>query len=636
VTTRIDTVARACSHGGDYIYKIEPLNSEDSKKLFLSRAFGSNDASYPTELEDEMRKILKKCAGLPLAIVSIASLLASYKSVESKHMWERICRSIGSEMESNPTLEGMRQIITLSYNHLPHHLKVCMMYLSIFPEDYVIFKDRLLHRWIAEGLVEEKRGSTLLEIAEGYFNELISRNMIDRGAFISNNFDGGVETCRVHDMMLEVVVSKSLEANFVSLIGGQYVGMSYDRIRRFSVHGVEQGANDSPPPKKMAAGHGRRNEIDGMDLQHVRSFSMFELEGHKLLDRLDEFTLLRVLDLEDCKSLKNEHLWDICRMFLLRFLSMKGTEISKIPRTLGDLEHLQMLDARDTYLKGLPETVINLEKLERLLFSHKTEWGTMWEAPRGISRMKALREVNKMIIRDKIEVAEEIGDLEGLQGIMIYLDDRCACYEDVREALARSLCRTSSLRWLNVGERSDEHYTLEYLIGLKSPPQLLRYLRFAGGFSRLPDWVGSLSYLVVFCMSRGRLAGDQVFDVLCKAPNLKTMVLQSHFYSGDELVARTKHNFPALMEMRVDCDKGSPRVFSFQEGSMAKLERLELNFSDHERSIKGIEHLKKLKEVLITGNIHNSAIHLALEQLKEESDRRSKDSDQFVVGVRYD
>jgi hypothetical protein len=56
----------------------------------------------------------------------------------------------------------------------------------------------------------------------------------------------------------------------------------------------------------------------------------------------------------------------------------------------------------------------------------------------------------------------------------------------------------------------------------------------------------------------------------------------------------------------------------------------------HERSIKGIEHLKKLKEVLITGNIHNSAIHLALEQLKEESDRRSKDSDQFVVGVRYD
>jgi disease resistance protein RPM1 len=153
VTTRIDNVAKACSPGSDCIHQIKPLDKKDSEKLFLSRAFGSKDASCPKELVAEMGKILKKCAGLPMAIVSIASLLASYQSPDSKGMWERICRSIGSEMESNPTLEGMRQIVTLSYNHLPHHLKLCMMYLSIFPEDYVVFKDRLLHRWIAEGLV---------------------------------------------------------------------------------------------------------------------------------------------------------------------------------------------------------------------------------------------------------------------------------------------------------------------------------------------------------------------------------------------------------------------------------------------------------------------------------------------------
>jgi len=29
----------------------------------------------------------------------------------------------GFQMESNPTLEGMKKIVTLSYNHLPYELK---------------------------------------------------------------------------------------------------------------------------------------------------------------------------------------------------------------------------------------------------------------------------------------------------------------------------------------------------------------------------------------------------------------------------------------------------------------------------------------------------------------------------------
>lgn len=212
VTTRIETVAVGCSDAsevsGDNIYQIKPLNSEDSKKLFLSRAFGSMDATCPKELEDEMDKILKKCGGLPLAIVSISSLLASYKSPEHKDMWDRVCKSISYHMENNPTLEGMRQILTLSYDHLPYHLKGCMMYLSIFPEDFLINKDRLLYRWIAEGLVEEKRGMTLMEVAEAYYDELVSRSMINPAGEIISHVYGAVETCRVHDMMLEVMVSK--------------------------------------------------------------------------------------------------------------------------------------------------------------------------------------------------------------------------------------------------------------------------------------------------------------------------------------------------------------------------------------------------------------------------------------------
>ncbi|WVZ95783.1 hypothetical protein U9M48_041506 [Paspalum notatum var. saurae] len=338
VTTRIDTVAQACSEANvGRIHRMEKLNEEDSNKLFINRAFGSR-SSCPEVLKNEMRGILKKCGGLPLAIISIASLLASYKPPEGKGMWEIVERSFGSQMETNPTLEGMRQILTLSYNHLPHHLKACVMYLSIFPEDYMIVKDRLLKRWIAEGLVAEKRGLTQMEIAEGYFRELMSRSMIDRATEL-DTWDGREETCRVHDMMLEILVSKSLEANFVSLVGGQYEGMSYtNTIRRLSIHGIVEashnklGSSSSSSKKKKNGGI-----VKGTMMQHVRSLSKFDPEeAHSLLDRLDEFTLLRVLDLEGCKGLEKKHISCICGMYLLRFLSLKGTDIKVMPPGVGD------------------------------------------------------------------------------------------------------------------------------------------------------------------------------------------------------------------------------------------------------------------------------------------------------------
>ena len=68
----------------------------------------------------------------------------------------------------------------------------------------------------------------------------------------------------------------------------------------------------------MAAGCGSRNDPNVMIVQHVQSLSMFELKGHKLLNQLGVFTLLMVLDLEDCKGIGKKHI-ALPRMYLLRF-----------------------------------------------------------------------------------------------------------------------------------------------------------------------------------------------------------------------------------------------------------------------------------------------------------------------------
>ncbi|KAJ1288850.1 hypothetical protein BS78_02G119500 [Paspalum vaginatum] len=640
VTTRIETVAKACSPvgvTGHYIHHMKPLKLEDSKKLFLSRVFGSVDARYPGVLEDVMDNILKKCGGMPLAIVSIASVLAGYTSSDSKDKWETICKSIGSQMESNPTLEGMRHIVKLSYSHLPYDLKNCMMYLSIFPEDYNINKHRLLDRWIAEGLVPQKRGLTLMEVAESYLDELVSRNMIRP----SYGFDGKVESCQVHDMLLEVMVSKSLECNFASLLGGQqYAGMSYDRIRRLSIHagdgkiGAKQPSNKK---KAAAAGHG----FEGMDVEHVRSLSVFQLQGDKnLLANLDRFKLLRVLDLEGCEGLTKDHMRYICRLCLLKFLNLKDTGIEEMPLEVGKLEHLQVLDVRGSGLGGLPETLTDLEKLERLEFKSNIGWDIFWKLPKGISNMKALRVVSNSLLGNDIQVAQEIGELKQLQEFCVYIDSYQIKVDDkeILDELATSFSKMYSLRSLNIGEMAWTDI-LKFLHHLPAPPRLLRYLRMTGEIGgKLPYWIASLTYLGEIVIAWVYLSGDEPFGVLRKLPNLKSIGMERKYYTDDELVARTEHNFPALVNLHMTCnyaDDTTPRVYRFEEGAMPKLETLQLEFNHYDKSIEGIKHLRNLREVQLTGKEDNPAVRNALELLMDERGKRPE-SNRFQVVVKYE
>ena len=87
--------------------------------------------------------------------------------------WEQVYNSMSSAFSH----QGMRDILLLSYYDLPHHLKTCLLYLSMFPEDYEIEREELIWRWIAEGFVTEVRGQTVDQIAENYFNELIERRI---------------------------------------------------------------------------------------------------------------------------------------------------------------------------------------------------------------------------------------------------------------------------------------------------------------------------------------------------------------------------------------------------------------------------------------------------------------------------
>jgi len=102
-TTRIHGVAESCSFPHNiYVYRMKPLDNDDSKRLFMKRTFGHED-DCPFELKEITDDILRKCDGLPLAIVNIASLLATKRP--SKKEWEGVHKSIGSAFEQDQSLE---------------------------------------------------------------------------------------------------------------------------------------------------------------------------------------------------------------------------------------------------------------------------------------------------------------------------------------------------------------------------------------------------------------------------------------------------------------------------------------------------------------------------------------------------
>ncbi|XP_058204020.1 disease resistance protein RPM1-like [Rhododendron vialii] len=124
LTTRnVDLASSASEEYHGMVYNLEPLPREESWALFCSKTFKEN--SCPSYLEDLSKNILKKCEGLPLAIVAISGMLSTKHN--SLNEWERIYHGLGAELEGNDKLTSMTKILSISYFDLPYYLKLCFL-----------------------------------------------------------------------------------------------------------------------------------------------------------------------------------------------------------------------------------------------------------------------------------------------------------------------------------------------------------------------------------------------------------------------------------------------------------------------------------------------------------------------------
>ncbi|KAL9679678.1 hypothetical protein QQ045_017544 [Rhodiola kirilowii] len=346
ITTRNDDIATYFDIPV-HVHQLHPLQDKEAWTLFCMKAFegGEHKGVCPKELEAMSLKILNKCEGLPLAIIALAGMLLRRNKILLE--WNIVYDNLVAELRSHVNLGGLEKILLLSYDDLPYYLKSCYLYLSVFPEDFLIKRSKIVRLWVAERFVEEKVGRTLDEVAESYLNEFVSRNMIQ---LVEMDDFNRVKSFRVHDIVREIILLKSKEEAFVDVLDKKQQLTSNLKGRRISIHDNFEGVLEIHKT-----------------LPHIWSLLLFTtLPTDSLFNRKSSrgFKLLRVIDLYRARILKlPDHIFDLIH---LTYLSLRNTLISSLPESIRKLKNLEVLDLKDTVISFLPYGTLQLKKLRQV------------------------------------------------------------------------------------------------------------------------------------------------------------------------------------------------------------------------------------------------------------------------------
>ncbi|KAL3727998.1 hypothetical protein ACJRO7_032702 [Eucalyptus globulus] len=521
ITTRIADIATFSSNQSK-VYTRKPLSPEESWSLFCKKAFRGK--LCPPHLKNLSRRILKKCEGLPLAIVAIGGLLFA-KDVQE---WEMISHSLAVELESNDRMQIFRKILSLSYIDLHYNLKRCFLYLGVFPEDRVIERMTLIRLWIAEGFIEEREGMAREEVAKRYLNELINRSLVQ---IAETDIEGRLKTCRVHDLMRESILSKLKDENFVSFVSEQTKEL-HERVRRLSVQ------------------YNCNNALNQLNLPSLRSLLIFQLRTSSSID--EQFfptssKLLRVLDLGG--SCLHKFPQQILVFSHLKYLSLRRSNVRVIPRSIVKLQNLETLDLKHTFISEMPVEITKLKKLQHLLVYSDAEITTSvpfgfrkgFSAPKGIAALTSLQNLCCVKAgggRSK-NTMQELGELSQLRRLGV-----TDLKKDDAKELCQSLEKMTNLQLLNVNAKSESDIIdLDFL---SSAPPFLRGLYIEGCLKKLPDWLPLLTSLTKLRLAWTRLKSNPLI-ALQNLPNLVELYLSKAF-DGETLVFGD-NGFPKLKKL---------------------------------------------------------------------------------------
>ncbi|XP_057995036.1 putative disease resistance protein At3g14460 [Hevea brasiliensis] len=367
VTTRNEAIARMMKTIQSH--NLNCISNEDCWSLFLDHAFASRSvADADTKLEVIREKVINNCHGLPLAARTLGGLLRS----KQRKDWEKVMN--GKIWNLQGDTNNIISVLSLSYYHLPSHLKRCFAYCAILPKDYVFQKKQLVLLWMAEGLIEQ--GDDLEDMGEEYFEDLFSRSL-----FLSSSNDGFVMHDLVNDLAQVVagdtcfrLEDKLTARKHEKARHSSYISGFFDRSEKFELF---------------------------EKIKYMRTFLPLSLQSSK-------FYLAKCVPSYLSSKLP-----------YLRVLSFKHYNITDLPDSIGDLKHLRFLDLSFTEIITLPETTTSLCNLQTILLKGCRDLKKLPSEMQNLINLRHLDMQNTYRVEGMPQGIEELKSLRTLSDFVV-------------------------------------------------------------------------------------------------------------------------------------------------------------------------------------------------------------------------
>ncbi|KAM3392772.1 hypothetical protein ACQJBY_013752 [Aegilops geniculata] len=551
ITTRIADVAGLAPER--CVLRIECLSMDKSWELFCKKAF-RREANYecPMDLKTCSEHIVAKCKGLPLAIVSVGSLL--FVREKNPTEWKRINHQLSWELVHNPGLDHVRNILHLSFVYLPTYLKSCFLYCALFPEDYILHRKVLIRLWIAEGFIEERGDNTLEEVAESYLIELVHRNMLQ---LVERNSFGRIRSCKMHDIVRELAIHLSRIESF---------GLAYE----YGNHGILDTNT-----RRLAVSKCSNDILSNLQLPRLRSCIIFDkaMPSSRILDSVaDKSKYIVVLELRGLSVEKVPSA--VGYLFNLRYLGLRNSKVKILPKSIEKLSNLLTLDIINSMIQELPHGIVKLKNLRHLLveriadLSHRNFiYRHGMRIQKGLSNLTNLQTLHTIEAQD--DSIEKLGQLRQVRSLRIsnLKEIHCARF-------CRSLLEMQLLNQLHI-TMSGESEILQ-LNELNTPPLNLQKLilrgRLAEGTFQSPLFQIGGQKLRGLYLVWSHLREDPLPSIsrLC---NLTSLHL-TRTYDGEQLIFREGW-FPNLKSF-VLRDLPDLNQLVIEEGAMESIRTMQL------------------------------------------------------------